>query len=84
MFREPDVKVKSNLVFPNTCTYNLETKKKWTITINEINLCQKLRFQIDKYQKVVSPCLDTVEITDIIFLLIPSRKGQKHGRYCEQ
>ena len=50
------------------------------MTINEIHFCQKLRFQIKKYQKVVSPCLDTVEITDIMFLLTPSTKGQKHDR----
>ena len=36
----PDNRVKSNLMFPNTCTGNLETKHKWTITIDEINFCQ--------------------------------------------
>ena len=69
----PDNRVKSNL-FPNTYTGNLETKNKWTMTKNEINFCQKLRFQIKNIKKL-SPCSDTVEITDIMFLP-PAKKAK--------
>ena len=55
MFQEPDIKVKSNLVFSNTSTGNLETKNKWKMTKNEINVCQKLRFEIKKISKSCRP-----------------------------